>query len=231
MKTIGLIGGTSWVSTMDYYRLINQLINDKIGGVHAAKLILHSLNFGDIKTLLDADDWDGITRIYISTAIKLKDAGADCIVLAANTPHLIANSIQKAVELPFIHISEATAKAIKDTGLTKVALLGTRYVMESTFYSDILAGKGIATIVPDETERVFIHNAIFAEMAKGIFTDATRATHLRIINRLITQGAEGIVYACTEIPILLKDTNLSVPVFDTTLIHAKAAVAFATAEE
>ncbi|HEX6426440.1 MAG TPA: aspartate/glutamate racemase family protein [Niastella sp.] len=230
MKTIGLIGGTSWVSTMDYYRLINQLINEKIGGVHAAKLILHSLNFGEIKSLLDVDDWDSITRIYTSTAIKLKDAGADCLVLAANTPHLIAPSIQKAVELPLIHISEATAKAIKDTGLTKVALLGTRFVMESTFYGDILAGEGITTMVPDESERAFIHNAIFAEMAKGIFTDATRATHLRIINRLITQGAEGVVYACTEIPILLKDISLSIPTFDTTLIHAKAAVAFATAE-
>jgi aspartate racemase len=229
MKTIGLIGGTSWVSTIDYYRLINQLINEKIGGVHAAKLILHSLNFGDIKTLLDADDWDSITRIYISTAIKLKEAGADCIVLAANTPHLIANSIQKEVELPLIHISEATAKAIKETGITKVAVLGTRFVMESNFYGDILAGQGIATIVPDETERALIHNAIFAEMVKDIFTDETRETHLRIINRLITQGAEGIVYACTEIPILLKDTTLSVPTFDTTLIHAKAAVTFATA--
>jgi aspartate racemase len=231
MKTLGLIGGTSWVSTVDYYRLVNELTNEKLGGVHAAKLILYSLDFGEIKTLLDANDWDSIARIYISVALKLKEAGADCIVLAANTPHLIAEQIQKAAELPLIHIAEATAKTIRETGVKKVALLGTRFTMESAFYHDVLAGDGIETMIPGETERAFIHNAILNEMAKGIFTDALKTTHLEIINRLIADGAEGIVYACTEIPILLKDTSHPVVTFDTTLIHAKAAVAFATAEQ
>ncbi len=227
MKTLGLIGGTGWVSAVDYYRLINELINEKLGGVHAAKLILYSLNFGEIKPLLDVNDWDNISRIYIDIAVKLKEAGANCIVLAANTPHLIADKIKQAAQLPLIHIAEVTAKAIKETGIKKVALLGTRFTMENSFYKDALADHGITTIVPYEIERNFIHNSILNEMVKGVFTEASMATHLEIINRLISEGAEGVVYACTEIPILLKDASVSVTTFDTTLIHAKAAVAFA----
>jgi aspartate racemase len=227
MKTLGLIGGTGWVSTVDYYKLINELINEKLGGVHAAKLILYSLNFGEIKPLLDINDWDSISRIYTDVAIKLRNSGADCIVLAANTPHLIADKIKLAGQLPLIHIAEVTAKAIKETGIKKVGILGTRFTMENSFYSDTLDDHGIATIVPNETERTFIHNAILNEMVNGIFTEVSKTTHLEIINRLISQGAEGIVYACTEIPILLKDISLPVTTFDTTLIHAKAAVAFA----
>jgi aspartate racemase len=227
MKTLGLIGGTGWVSTVDYYKLINELINEKLGGVHAAKLILYSLNFGEIKLLLDINDWDSISRIYTDIAVKLKEAGAACIVLAANTPHLIADKIKKAAQLPLIHIAEATAKAIKETGITKVALLGTRFTMENSFYKEALAEHGITTIVPNETERDFIHNSILNEMVKGVFTEASKATHLEIISRLISEGVEGVVYACTEIPILLKDTTISVTTFDTTLIHAKAAVVFA----
>jgi aspartate racemase len=227
MKTLGLIGGTGWVSTVDYYKLINELINEKLGGVHAAKLILYSLNFGEIKPLLDINDWDSISRIYTDIAVKLKEAGAACIVLAANTPHLIADKIKKAAQLPLIHIAEATAKAIKETGIKKVALLGTRFTMENSFYKEALAEHGITTIVPNETERNFIHNSILNEMVKGVFTETSKATHLEIISRLISEGAEGVVYACTEIPILLKDTTISVTTFDTTLIHAKAAVVFA----
>jgi len=227
MKTLGLIGGTGWVSTVDYYKLINELTNEKLGGVHAAKLILYSLNFGEIKPLLDVNDWDSISGIYTGIALKLKEAGAAGIVLAANTPHLIADKIRKAVQLPLIHIAEATAKAIKETGIKKVALLGTRFTIENSFYKDALADQGIVTIIPNETERNFIHNGILNEMVKGVFTEASKATHLEIIDRLISEGAEGIVYACTEIPILLKDVSISVTTFDTTFIHAKAAVAFA----
>ena len=227
MKTLGLIGGTGWVSTVDYYKLINELTNEKLGGVNAAKLILYSLNFGEIKPLLDINDWDSISHIYISIALNLKGAGAAGIVLAANTPHLIADKIKQAVQLPLIHIAEATAKAIQETGIKKVALLGTRFTMENSFYKDALAVHGIETIIPNETERHFIHSGILNEMVKGVFTDTSKTTHLDIINRLILEGAEGIVYACTEIPILLKDTSISVTTFDTTFIHAKAAVTFA----
>lgn len=227
MKTLGLIGGTGWVSTVDYYKLINEMVNEKLGGVHAAKMILYSLNFGEIKPLLDVNDWDSISRIYTDIVVKLKEAGVHCIVLAANTPHLIADKIKKAAQLPLIHIAEATAKAIKETGIKKIALLGTRFTMENSFYKDALAHHGITTIVPNDLERNFIHNGILNEMVKGIFTEASKVTHLEIINRLISEGAEGVVYACTEIPILLKDTHIPVTTFDTTLIHAKAAVAFA----
>lgn len=227
MKTLALIGGTGWVSTVDYYKLINELTNEKLGSVNAARLILYSLNFGEIKPLLDANDWDSISRIYTDIALKLKAAGADAIVLAANTPHLIADKIRQAAQLPLIHIAEATAKAIQTTGIKKVALLGTRFTMENSFYKDALADHGIETMIPNETERNFIHNGILNEMVKGVFTDSSKTTHLEIINRLITEGAQGVVYACTEIPILLKDVNISVTTFDTTLIHAKAAVTFA----
>jgi len=228
MKTIGLIGGTSWVSTIDYYKLINQLTNEKLGGVHAAKLILYSLNFGEIKALLDEDNWERIAEIYIGVAMVLKEAGADCIALAANTPHLIAGKLQQAVDLPLIHIAQATAKAISETGIKKVALLGTRFTMDNTFYSDILSQHGIETIVPDKEDRTFINNSIFTEMAKGVFTAEMKAAYLALINRLISKGAEGIVLACTEIPILLKDTTIPVKTFDTTFIHAQAIVGFAT---
>lgn len=230
MKTIGLIGGTSWVSTIDYYKLLNQLTNEQLGGVHGAKLILYSLDFGEIKALLDEDNWDRIAEIYIGVAKSLKEAGADCIVLAANTPHMIADKLQQAVDLPLIHIAHETAKVVSETGIKKVALLGTRFVMDNTFYSDILSQHGIETMVPDVEDRSFINNSIFTEMAKGFFTAETKKAYLELINRLISKGAEGIVLACTEIPILLQDRDVPVKTFDTTFIHANAVVAFATGQ-
>ena len=230
MKTIGLIGGTSWVSTLDYYRLINQLTNEKLGGVHAARLLLYSLNFGEIKELLDKNDWESITAIYTDVATKLKAAGADCIVLAANTPHLIADKIQKAAGLPLIHIADATAKVIQDSGVLTVALLGTKFVMESSFFPDILAAHGIETIIPNEADRGFINGSIFNELTKGVFTPETKRHYVELIDRLITAGANAVVYACTEIPILLQDINMPVKTFDTTLIHAQAVVAFSTTD-
>lgn len=230
MKTIGLIGGTSWVSTLDYYRLINELTNEKLGGVHAARLLLYSLNFGEIKELLDKNDWESITAIYTDVATKLKAAGADCIVLAANTPHLIADKIQKAAGVPLIHIAEATAKVIRDSGIQKVALLGTKFVMESNFFPDILAAHGIETIVPNEAERGFINESIFTELTRNIFTPETKRRYVELIDRLITTGASGIVYACTEIPILLQDISIPVKTFDTTLIHARSVVDFTMVE-
>lgn len=230
MKTIGLIGGTSWISTIDYYKLINQLANKQLGGEHGAKLILYSLNFGEIKALLDEDNWERIGEIYIGVAKILKEAGADCIVLAANTPHMIADKLQQAVDLPFIHIAQETAKVISKTGIKKVALLGTRFVMDNTFYSDILFQHGIETIMPELEDRTFINNSIFTEMAKGFFTAETKKAYLELINRLISKGAEGIVLACTEIPILLQDRDVRVKTFDTTFIHSQAVVDFATGQ-
>jgi aspartate racemase len=227
MKTIGIIGGTSWVSTVDYYKLINELANEQLGGSNAARIIMYSLNFGDIRKLLDVNDWDAITAIYIDVASKLQHAGAECIVFAANTPHLIAYRVQEAIQIPLIHIAEATAKEIARHNIKKVALLGTKFVMESSFFPDKLSLLGISTILPQQADKEFIHQSIFSELTKGIFTDTTKERYLQIIDRLINDGAEGIIYACTEIPILLNDQAVKVKTFDTTMIHARAVVSFA----
>jgi aspartate racemase len=184
--------------------------------------------FKILKILLDADDWERIAVLFTDVATKLKTAGADCIVIGANTPHLIADNVQKAVPLPFIHIAEATAKEILNNNVKKVALLGTKFVMERSFFRDKLALYGIETILPTEAERNFIHATIFNELTRAIFNKETRDKYSRISERLIQEGADGIIYACTEIPILLHDQEVKVKTFDTTYIHAKAAVDFAT---
>ena len=228
MKTIGLIGGTSWVSTIDYYKLMNQMAHEKLGSSNAARIILYSLNFQEFKNLLDVNDWKTIAALFIDLAKKLKNAGADCIIIGANTPHLIADDVQEAVPLPLIHIADATGKEILNSNIKRVALLGTKFVMENSFFKDKLALYDIETILPVETERNFIHDTIFSELTKAIFTQETRKKYLQIIHRLIDEGAQGVIYACTEIPILLKDEKVNVKTFDTTFIHAKAAVDFAT---
>jgi aspartate racemase len=228
MKTIGIIGGTSWVSTVDYYKLINELTHKKLGGSHAARLILYSVNFHEIKQLLDQNDWKSIADIYIDIANKLKDAGAECIVLAANTAHRIADEVQQAVPLPLIHIADATAEEISKQQVKKVALLGTKFVMENAFFKDRLSSRGIETMIPNDADREFIHSSIFNELTRNIFTEDTKQKYLALIEKLTVQGAEGIIYACTEIPILLLNEQVQVKTFDTTVIHATAAVAFAT---
>ncbi|GEO08683.1 aspartate/glutamate racemase family protein [Segetibacter aerophilus] len=230
MKTIGLIGGTSWVSTIDYYKLINQLTNEKLGGSNAARIILYSVNFQEFKNLMDIDNWNEIAARFSDIARKLEGAGAECIVICANTPHLIADVVEQAVKLPLIHIAEETAKEIETRKVKKVALLGTRFVMDKPFFKDKLALGGIRTILPREADKEFIHNSIFTELTRDIFTEETKEKYLQIIEDVIQEGAEGIIYACTEIPILLKGCKVKVETFDTTVIHAKAAVAFACAE-
>ncbi len=227
MKTIGLIGGISWHSTLDYYRLFNELVNKKLGGVHSAKVIINSVEFAEIKRLTEALDWDSIAVIIGKAAQSLEVAGADCIIIGANTMHNIADAIQAAVQIPVIHIGAVTAAAIKMKGLKKVALLGTKYTMQMDFYKAKLAENGIDTIIPGETDIAFINNSIYNEFGRGIFLPETKAEYLRIINILIEEGAEGIILGCTEIPILIKQSDCTVPVFDTALIHSTAAVDFA----
>ena len=228
MKTIGLIGGTSWISTVDYYKLINKFTNDQLGASNAAQIILYSINFQQFKNMLDLNDWDSISKLFIEIAVKLRDAGAACIVLGANTPHLIADDVQKAVNLPLLHIAEAAAEAINKEKISKVLLLGTKFVMENSFLQDKLSRYGIQTTVPEEEDRAFIHDSIFAELTKAVFTEATKSRYLEIIDKEINKGAGGIIYACTEIPQLLQDKKVKVKTFDTTEIHARAVVAFAT---
>lgn len=227
MKTIGLIGGLTWLSTLDYYRLLNEMVNQQLGGVEAGQIIVYSVNFGEIKVLTEAGQWDGIARQISGVAKKLEQAGADCILIGANTMHKIADEVQAAVAIPVIHIAEEVAASIKEKGLSRVALLGTKYTMQLDFYKNKLAVKGISTIIPNETEIEIINTAIYTEMGKGIFTANTKAKFLEIIQRLISEGAEGIILGCTEIPILIKQEDCTVPVFDTTRIHSQAAVRFA----
>jgi aspartate racemase len=227
MKTIGLIGGITWLSTLDYYRLINQMMNEKLGGDASAKILMSSLNFEEIKSLTIAEDWDGIASVILTEVTKLEEAGADCMLLCANTMHKIAEEIEVSLSVPLIHIAEETGKEIVNKQLSTVALLGTRYTMLLDFYKDKLAEQGIKTIIPNEEEIHYINSAIYNEMGNGIFLPERKEGFLKIINRLISEGAEGIILGCTEIPILIKQEDVSVPVFDTTAIHSAAAVEFA----
>ena len=230
MKTLGLIGGTTWVSTVDYYRLINQQINKKLGGLSSAKILLYSVNFAEFNPPINPREWGEISKKFAGIAKNLEKAGADCIVFCANTPHIIADEIQRIINIPIINIAEETAKVVSQHKYKKVGLLGTRITMEQSFYKEKLLKHGIPVIIPDYEERKFIHSSILDEMAKDIFREETKQKYLEIINKLISEGAEGIVLGCTEIPILIKQDDIPVPIFDTTLIHASAIVDFALSE-
>lgn len=227
MKTIGLIGGTSWVSTVDYYRIINQTLNQKLGGLNSAKILLYSMNFAEKKVHLDAGNWEAISACYCREAGNLEGAGAECIVLCANTPHKIAEDIRKAVNIPLIHIAEETAKDIAKEKISKVGLLGTKFTMEHDFFRNKLTDNKIETLIPEEEDRNFIHQSIFGELANGVLRPETKTRYIQIINKLIDRGVTGIIAGCTEIPLLIKQEDCPVPIFDTTMIHAQAAVDFA----
>ncbi len=230
MKTIGLVGGLTWHSSVDYYLYFNQLVNQRLGGEEAAKIILNSVNFGTIKKLTLSDDWDGVADIIISAARKTVEAGADCILLGANTMHYIADRVAAAINVPLIHIADATAAAIRNQGLDTVALLGTKYTMQMDFYRDRLKENGIRALIPDEEGIRYINESIYSELDSGIFRDETRQRYLQIINQLMEEGAKGVILGCTEIPLLIKQEHVSIPVFDTAWWHAKAAVDFALAD-
>lgn len=227
MKTLGLIGGTGWVSSIDYYRLINLEINKRLGGLQAAKLILYSINYGEIDAFNQKDDLESVYGLIKNAAVKLKSSRADGLVLCANTTHMFAERLQQEIKLPLIHIGEATARAINDREFQKVALLGTKFTMEMDFYKAKLNKYGIEMMVPAKDDRVFIHRAIMDELLKNDFRPKTKAKFLDIISNLIDDGAQGIVLGCTEIPLLVKPEDIDVPLFNTTEIHALAAVEFA----
>jgi len=227
MKTIGLIGGISWLSTIDYYRLLNQKVNERLGGVHSAQILLSSVNFDEVKRLTLADDWDGLAGMMSREAKRLQQAGADFILIGANTMHNIADKVQASVNIPLIHIAEEAGKEIVKLQLKKVALLGTKYTMQLDFYKNKLAEQGIETIIPNEADIDYINNAIYDEMGKGIFLPERKQGFVRIINQLKEQGAEGVILGCTEIPILIQQNDSPIPVFDTTAIHVNAAVGVA----
>ena len=227
MKTLGLIGGTTWISTADYYRIINQLTNERLGGVSSAKMLLYSMNFEEFKPPADPKEWGSREQDLIAISQKLERGGAECIVICANTPHLLADRIQEKIGIPLIHIAEETAKEVAKQNIKTVGLLGTRITMEQPFFEERLAKLGISTVIPDDADRDFIHWAIFNEMGKNIFTAETKKRHLAIIEDLKKKGARGVIFGCTEIPTLIKPNECDIPTFDTTFIHAKAAVEFA----
>lgn len=227
MRTIGIIGGITWLSTAEYYKLLNELTNRELGGVSSAKIILHSVNFAEIKSMTEAGNWDGILELITDAAKKIEAAGADCLLLGANTMHKLADDIQKTIHIPLLHIATETAKVISKDGLKTIALLGTRYTMQLPFYSDKLSAAGIRTIIPDQDDIDYINTAIYNELGKGLFLPETKARFISIINKLAQQGAEGAILGCTEIPLLLQQNDTPVKLYDTTLIHSLAAVNFA----
>ena len=227
MKTLGLIGGTTWLSTVDYYRYLNQLTEERSGGSASARLLLYSVNFAEFKALADAGDWKEIGVRLSDIAVKLEAAGAEAIVLCSNTTHIVADEVGQSINIPVLHMVDAVAREIERKHAKKVALLGTRFTMEQGFYKDGLARYDIETMIPETEDRNFIHNSIFDELGKEIFRDETKQRYLEIIDTLNKNGAEGVILGCTEIPLLIKQDDCNIPAFDTTLIHAKYAVDFA----
>lgn len=226
MKILGLIGGISWVSTVDYYTLINQGVNEKLGGLNFSECIIYSFNYAEIKKNNDTNDWEKTFQMVLKASNHLKSCGATSIVLCANTMHLIADRLEKEINIPVIHIATVTANEIVKNGIKKVGLLGTKFTMELDFFKSKLEEKGITAIIPDEHDREFVHNTIFDELGKGIVKPETKAKYLKIIEKLIENGAEGIILGCTEIPLIVKENDVKVPTFDTTLLHSKAAIEF-----
>ena len=225
MKTIGLIGGLSWESSAVYYRKINELIREKVGGTHSAKSLMYSVDFAEFEQLQHQGEWDRLTELMIDAGMRLKNGGADFIVICTNTMHKMADTVESQVGIPLLHIADAASEEVKRAGLRKVALLGTKFTMEQDFYKGRLTKKhGIEVIIPDQVEREEIHAVIYRELVMGKILDASRSKYIKIIQRMQSLGAEGVILGCTEIPLLIGQNDSTLPLFDTTEIHATAAV-------
>jgi aspartate racemase len=232
MKTIGIIGGVSWESSIEYYRLMNELVNKKLGDLHSAKILMYSIEFGDFseeERIAEKGNWTLINNTMIDAAERLKKGGADFIVIASNTMNSRDDLIQEKVDIPVLNIIDATGEKVKESGIKTVALLGTNYTMEQDFYKDPLEKKyGLNVVIPNTTEREYINTVIFDELCAGKVYDKSRGRFVQIINRLVDEeGAQGVILGCTEIPLLIKQEDVKVPVFDTTYIHSEAAVNYA----
>lgn len=223
MKTIGLIGGMSAESTVTYYKVINSVVNQKLGGFHSAKCLLYSVDFYEIERCQMSGEWEKSGEILADAARRLQKGGADFLVLCTNTMHKVAHAIQSAVNIPFLHIAEATARRVKDAGIGRVCLLGTAFTMEEGFYKDVLAKNGIDVIVPDADDRKTVNDVIYGELCHGVIKDESRAKFVGIINKTAALGARGAILGCTEIGLLVGNGDITLPVFDTALIHAEEA--------
>ncbi|HZF13492.1 MAG TPA: aspartate/glutamate racemase family protein [Thermoanaerobaculia bacterium] len=227
MKTIGLLGGMSWESTVPYYRLINQRVGERLGGLHSAKIVLYSVDFHEIEVLQHADRWEEAGELLAAGARSLERAGADFLVLCTNTMHRVAGAIEAAVRLPLLHIADATAAEIARAGMRRVGLLGTRFTMEQEFYSGRLQEHGLEVLTPGAKDRALVHRVIYEELCRGEILPASRREYERIVESLVEVGAEGVILGCTEISLLVPPGSSEIPLFDTTAIHARAAADFA----
>ena len=231
MKTIGLIGGMSWESSLEYYRIVNETTKAKLGGLHSAKSIMYSVDFAEIERLQHQNRWQEAAHVLIEAARSIENSGADFIVLCTNTMHKVAEEIQAHINIPFLHIADATARQITDSGIKKVGLLGTRFTMEEDFYKSRLTEKsGLDVIIPDADAREIVHRVIYDELVVGEIRQESKERYLNIIQQLVDGGSEGIILGCTEIGLLVHQGDCRVPLFDTTRIHAVAAVEYALAE-
>ncbi len=228
MKTIGLIGGMSWESSLEYYRLVNELVKMRLGGLHSAKCLMASVDFAEIEAYQRQAEWDRAARVLADCARGLESAGADFLVLCTNTMHKVSGPIQSAVHIPLLHIADATAERIHQAGFSQVGLLGTRFTMEEDFYRQRLVEQfGLKVLVPPPEQRKMVDGVIFDELVLGIISQESRRQYRRVIAGLVVQGAQGIILGCTEIGLLVNQDDSAVPLFDTTRIHAEAAVDFA----
>lgn len=222
--TIGMLGGMSWESSAQYYRLANELVRDRLGGLHSARCVLLSVDFAEIEELQAAGRWDEAGAQLARAAKQVEAAGADLVVLCTNTMHKVAPQIEGAIDIPLLHLADVTAEAVQTEGLATVGLLGTAFTMEQDFYRDRLASHGLTVLVPEAEDRAVVHTVVYDELCRGIVTEKSRAAYLAIINRLIDRGAQGVVLGCTEIEMLISQADMPIPVFPTTRLHVEAAV-------
>ncbi len=232
MKTIGLIGGMSWESSIEYYRLVNELVRERLGGMHSADCVMYSVDFAEIEPLQSQGKWDEAARVMIEVARRMEAAGADFLVLCTNTMHKVADDVERRIGIPLLHIADAAAEEVRARGLRSVGLLGTRFTMEQDFYRDRLADRhGLRVLVPNAEDRAEVDRVIYQELVVGRIREASRARYREVMQRLVADGARGIVLGCTEIGHLVGDEDASVPLLDTTRIHARAAVGYALGDE
>ncbi|PYY69230.1 aspartate/glutamate racemase [Pseudomonas jessenii] len=227
MRTIGLIGGMSWESSAEYYRLINQQVRERLGPLRSATLLMYSVDFGPVEQAQHAGRWDDAALILVDAAQRLQAGGADCVVLCTNTMHKVAGQIQAAIDIPFLHIADPAAQAAVEAGALKVGLLGTAFTMEQEFLKERLAARGLTVLVPQADERQAVHRIIYDELCVGVISEASRRVYQQVIASLEQRGAQAIILGCTEIGLLIKPEHSALPLLDTTELHARAAVAFA----
>jgi len=228
MKTIGLIGGMSWESSLEYYKIINETVKEKLGGLHSAKSLMYSVDFEEIEKLQHEGNWNKLTEIMIEAAKNLEKGGADFVIICTNTMHKMADEVQENIQIPLLHMADLTGENIQKKGIKKIGLLGTKFTMEEDFYKGRLINNfGMEVLIPNKEERQIVHDVIYNELCLGKIKTSSKEKYIKIINNLVKNGAEGIILGCTEIPLLIKQEDVEISLFDTTTIHAKSAVEYA----